>query len=286
MTEIDKHDWRDSNWYIGITSFWREFRRHKIGLLGVLVLSLFIAMAITAPLLATHDPSPNNKVAPSFLAPGWMSVFDPDGVVTQQILTDSNFTNLPDYERMGDTPSQFSLAHSDGSDGSDSHVNLTWSYIAGSPLNFTEDPENHLPDTADFIYFTQTFDWPYDRLPSDVNITLDLATTLTGDFADNEEGGLMFKVYLWLIDSSGNWQRIYRSFPPYAEIFQQRRIDLNYFDIAAGWRGMVEDEDGVQEDPLDELTIAIGLAPTSNFESFLGTNPWLEYSGDVTVSFR
>ncbi len=284
LTEKGKTDWRDSNWYIGITGFWFEFKKHKIGIIGIVVLLMFVGMAITAPMLATHDPSPNNKVAPSFLAPSWMSLFDPTGVVTEQRIPDPYFTSNPGYSIVGTTDGQFSSAHGDENSAyGQSHVNLTWSYTAGSELNFTEDPEGQLPDSGDFIYTTQTFDWEYDRLPSDVNITLSFGTTLTGDFA-SEFGGIMFRVFIWLIDSSGDWQKVYQSNPPYQHDPLSRRIDLNYFDIAAGWRGMVADADGNQEDPLDELTVAIGLAPTSNFETFIGDHPWEYYTGSVTVS--
>jgi len=246
---------------------------------------MFVAMAIAAPVLATHDPSPNNKIAPSFLAPSWMNIFDPNGVVTEQRILDPTFENDPGYTIMGTSPTQFSSVHGDvDSESGQSHVNLTWSYTAREGLNFTDDPHNQLPATGDFIYTKQTIEWSYESLPSDVNLTLVFGTTFTGDFETNVFGGVMFRVYLWLIDSSGDWQRIYNSNPPYSENLLSHRIDLNYFDIAAGWRGMIEDADGEQEDPDDVLTIAIGLAPSSNFESFIDTTPWEEYTGSVTVT--
>ncbi len=285
MSEKKKTHWTDSNWYIGITSFWKEFRRHKEGLLGLLILGFYIIMAIGAPALATHDPSPNNKVAPSFLAPSWMATFDPQGVVTSQVIQDPYWTVSPNYVIEGNHPSQFSVTHGDAdSTYGSSYTNITWEYVAGEGINFTEDPEEQLPDAADFAYITQKFNWTYENLPSDVNVTLVFGTTMTGDFGEYAVGGLMFKVYIWLIDSSGNWRRIYQSNPPYSESQISRRIDLSYFDTAAGWRGMIENATGYQEDPLDELTVAVGLAPTSNFQSFLGTNPWLNYTGSVTIT--
>ncbi len=285
LTEAKSQGWKDSNWYIGISSFWEEFRRHRIGLIGIAILLMFVAMAIAAPVLATHDPSPSNKVAPSFLAPSWMSFFDPNGVVTGQRIPDPTFENDHGFTIVGDRPSQFSSVQGDADSGyGQSHVNLTWSYIAGEGLNFTRDPEGQLPDTGDFIYTSQSIDWPYNSLPSDVNMTLEFGTTLTGDFAADVYGGLMFRVYLWLIDSSGNWQQVYKSNPPYSENLLSHRVDLNYFDIAAGWRGMIGDADNPPEDPEDVLTIAIGLAPSRNFESFAGTAPWEEYTGSVTIT--
>ncbi len=284
LSKEAKTDWKDSNWYIGITSLWGEFSKHKIGVLGIVILLLYTGMAITAPALATHDPSPTNKVAPSFLAPSWMSVFDPTGVITQQIIPDPSWDEDPQVTVEGPQQSQFSYDHGDsGSSVGESHLNLTWNYLAGEGLNFTKDPEGQLPDCESFIYATQSFNWTYNSLPSDVNISLSFATTLTGDFQGREEGGLMFRVYMWLIDSSGNWRRIYQSNPPYSQDVISRRVDLNYFDIAAGWGGMIE-RDGSQEDPDDILTIAVGIAPTARFEYFLGSEPWRDYNGSVTVT--
>ncbi|MHA1638088.1 MAG: ABC transporter permease, partial [Candidatus Thorarchaeota archaeon] len=286
MTEPSKSDWRDNNWYVSISTFWKEFRRHKIGILGVVILGLFCAMAITAPLLATHDPSPNNRIAPTFLAPDWMSVFDPEGVVTSQVVPDPTFSMPSNYTIEGENPEQFSYSHNNGSDGTDSYSALTWTYNAGDGLNWTEDPEEQLPDVENYIYISQTFTWDWERMPSDVNVSLDFSTHLTGDFDSDEYGGLMFKVYIWLLDSSGNWQRIYQSFPPYSSNYITRVVDLNYFDIAAGWRGLVEGPDGLQDDPSDELTVAVGLSPTFRFENFSSTLPWMNYTGSVTIQLN
>ncbi len=285
MSQVKHGSWRDSNWYVSIVGFWKEFSRHKIGIIGLLILLFYTGMALTAPTLATHDPSPNNKVAPSFLAPEWMSVFDPNGVVTNQVVPNPYFTLEPDYTITGNHTEQYSVSHGDeNSTFGLTHTNLTWDYAAGDGVSYRSEPDGQLPDTLDFVYLTQTFEWPYEALPSDVNITLSFSTHLTGDFKTREAGGLMFKLYLWLIDSSGNWQRVYQSYPPYSEMIQSRRIDLNYFDIRAGWRGMVADEDGNQDDPLDELTMAVGLAPTNYFQDYLGSHPWEEYTGSVKVS--
>jgi len=280
--------WKDSNWYVSISGFWKEYRKHKIGILGLIVLGLYVGMAIFAPALATHDPSPSNKVAPSFLAPGWMSFFDPEGVTTGDYMP---YPQMDDadaltFEKRGTNQDEFSYSHYvDEEDEASSNVNLTWTHTPGEMEWRTIDPSGQMPDSNDFIFFSQTLTWPFESMPSDVNMTLEFATFLTGDFATYAEGGLMFKVYIWLIDSSDTWQQVYGSSPPYRESYQQRRIDLNYFDMAAAFRGMVE-EDGVQEDPSDELTVAVGLAPTDNFRNYLGTTPEIEYDGSVTVSIR
>ncbi len=94
----------------------------------------------------------------------------------------------------------------------------------------------------------------------------------------------MFKVYVWLIDSSNNWRMIYKTSPPYYPTPNTRVADLNWFDIVAGWQGMVANStDGSQEDPDDILTLAIGLAPYKNFFFYDGNFTYREWSGTVEV---
>jgi ABC-type dipeptide/oligopeptide/nickel transport system permease subunit len=213
-----------------------------------------------------------------------MSVFDPNGVVTNQTIANQHFAQAPEFGVYGNEPDHFSYEHiTDGPENG--RAELSWSHVAGESLNFTPDPNGQLPDVANFVYGFESFNWPYENMPSDVNISIEFAAFRTGDFAD-ENGGLMFRLFIWLVDSSNNWHRVYQSSPPYSQSYQQRRIDLNYFDIAAGWRGMVADAQGNQEDPEDKLRVVFGLAPTANFEDFLGTTPWQTYTGDVTLSIN
>ena len=118
MSDTKKGGWKDSNWYVSASGFWREYRKHKIGILGIIVLMFYVGMAFGAPMLATHDPSPNAKVAPSFLAPGWMSLFDPGGVATDEympdpLLLDSSANTI---ETRGQRASEFSGNQYAGSD--------------------------------------------------------------------------------------------------------------------------------------------------------------------------
>ncbi|MHA1883106.1 MAG: hypothetical protein ACTSUO_08680, partial [Candidatus Thorarchaeota archaeon] len=291
-----KGGWQDSNWYVSLMSFWREFRKHRIGILGIILLSLFVGMAVFAPMLATHDPSPNNKIAPTFLAPSWMNVFDPMGVETGEYMEDPNLNIEPTSDQIitnGVNTDEFSSAYhaGDPNDVEDSsHMDLTWDHAPGN-MSWRADYDEYgnFPASYDFIYFTQSFEWDYDTMPSDVNMTVEFSVSATGDFT-NEEGGLMYKVYVWLIDSSGDWRRVYRSFPPYPDTYVLRVTDMNYFDLDSGWRGMIPDNDTTthQTDPSDTLTLAIGIAPTSNFEYFAPMNitPQAEYTGSVTVSVK
>jgi len=165
--------------------------------------------------------------------------------------------------------------------GNYGHLNLTWNHDSGTEIH-TRSPFNaEMPDTMEFVYFKQTVEWEYNVMPLDVNITINYGIIRTRDFYASE---LMFRVHVWLIDSSGDWREIYRSYPPYVNgHIGSHSISLFGSDIWNAWDGMIEDDAGHQEDPSDELTFAIGLAPTDTFVNYYGGTPWLTYDGSVTL---
>ncbi|RDE13604.1 MAG: hypothetical protein C4K49_08465 [Candidatus Thorarchaeota archaeon] len=287
MSETRRGSWKDSNWYVSMSGFFREYRKHRIGVFGIILMFFFLVMAVGAPWIATNDPSPGATIAPTFMAPVWMQVFDPNAVVSKEYMTDPYLADAPVFEYRG-SPDEFSYAHHASTGSSDpSYVNLTWTHEAYHPLDFVVPPIplSDMPDCRDFVFFNKTLEWTPEKMPNDVNITIEFSMTTTGNFSTNENGGLMFKLYIWLIDSSGNWKMVYKSFPPYSSVTQSRNIDLSWFDILAGWGGMVPDPvTGAQpEDPTDLLTIGVGLAPTKEFRYFGGEFPWRTYNGSVTA---
>jgi len=243
-------------------------------------------MAIFAPQLATHDPTPQAKVAPTYLAPSWLSVFDPQGVVTDDYL-EPNLDEAP-FMGMNGTSEEFSWLHQPIDDLHDeSYVNLTWSHTAGTQLDFVGvDPDHIYPDYNDFVYFDQIVNWPWNSRPSDVNMSISYATELTGDFANQSiAGNLMFRVYVWIIDSSGQWTRLYESREAtYTDLIQDKRVSLNYLNIKEIFDGMISLNGSDQVDPSDDITVRVGLAPTYRFESYGGDIPWQTFNG--TVEFR
>ncbi|MDH4213843.1 MAG: ABC transporter permease [Candidatus Thorarchaeota archaeon] len=279
--------WRDSNWYVSITGFWKEYRKHKIGLVGLALILIFVGMAIFADGLITHDPTPQAKVAPTYLMPSWLSVFDPNGVITGDVLTDPNLEETP-LIRANGTHGEFSGIHVPLSDtNNQSYVNLTWSHTAGTQLDFDIDPEGIKPDYGDFVYFEQNFTWPYNNRPSDVNMSVSFGTTLTGDFAPGGPVGnnLMFRVYVWLIDSSNEWTKVYESREAtYVEAVQEKRISMNYLSLKSVFDGMIV-VNGTQQDPSNDVRIVIGLAPYRWFDSDTFGYPWQNYTGTVTFKF-
>jgi ABC-type dipeptide/oligopeptide/nickel transport system permease subunit len=259
-----------------------------MGMIGILALVLFLVMAVGAPVFSTHDPSPSVKVGPRFMAPQWTEVFDPTGVVTRNYLEDPDL----DSPSIGEVIVEDSSGEITGtrnyaaSPDEKSNVTFEWIHTANTSIQFRDPPDSdgNLPDALDFVYYTQTFEWEYERLPKDVNVSVSYRIETTGDFLTNEYGGKMFELIVWLIDSSGNWTRIYDSVPPYTGDLINRPIDLGFLEILEGWEGMIDEGEG-QQDPADRLTIAVGLAPTYTFTSTAqGPEPWTFFNGSVTAT--
>jgi len=249
---------------------------------------MFFGMAIFAPVLAVHDPTPQAKVAPAYLAPSWLSVFDPDGVVTDDYIDETALDEEPNMVVNG-TSDEFSFFHQPIDDfHNNSYVNLTWSHTAGTQLDYVgRDTNEIMPDYADFVYFDKVVTWPWNARPSDVNMSITYATELTGDFANESvSGNLMFRVFVWIVDSSGEWTRLYESREAtYTNQPQEKRVSLNYLNIKDIFDGMLELNGSDQLDPTDDISVRIGLAPRYIFESFDEGIPWQDFNGTVEFKF-
>jgi hypothetical protein len=241
-----KKNWKDSNWYVSITSFWSEYRKHRIGIVGISLIAIFVGMAIFAPFLVTHSPIPQDGVAPQYLAPSWLAVFDSTAVVTNEYLDDPYLTSAPFMAANG-TSTEFSWLHQPIDDlHNESYVNLTWTHTAGTKLSYNGvDPDKIYPDYNDFVYFDQIVTWPWNGKPSDVNMSISFATERTGDFAPGAQtlNNLMFRIYVWVIDSSGEWTRIYESRDAtYTDVVREKtnQLELLEYRINFWWNGFLE----------------------------------------------
>ncbi|MHA1961990.1 MAG: hypothetical protein ACW99U_17425, partial [Candidatus Thorarchaeota archaeon] len=216
-----------------------------------------------------------------------LSIIDEKGFALAQESVEpisEDFDNEPSVTVRG-TSGEFSSQHHPAvAPDYVNYVALQWTHTAQTGLDWRPDIPDDFVECNDFIYFSKSFDWQYDLIPNDVDVFLQYGIDLTGDFQTRSESGLMFAIYVWLIDSSGNWETVYRSSPPYTDSLGQVDIALDDSDISAGFGGMVQDG-GVQEDPTDSLTIAVGLAPTREFRDYDSTEPWRIYNGSVTARF-
>lgn len=58
-----------------ISGFWYEFKRKKIGLLGLCMLLVYVGMAVFAPWLTPYDPIKKARLAQDFAMPEWVRIF-------------------------------------------------------------------------------------------------------------------------------------------------------------------------------------------------------------------
>jgi ABC-type dipeptide/oligopeptide/nickel transport system permease subunit len=64
-------------WLRRIKGFWLDFSHNKIGLLGLVIVFLYVAMGFLQPILATHDPELRTP-AIRYAAPEWIAIFSPE----------------------------------------------------------------------------------------------------------------------------------------------------------------------------------------------------------------
>ncbi len=224
------------------------------------------------------------KIAPGELGRNSHSV--PSSVSIVNVIEDPYFTTEPDVVVEGDS-GEFSYSHHQAIDAEDlNYMELMWSHVANTSLDFRVGEDDNLPDCYDFIYFYQEFEWPSNEMPFKAEFQINFTTSMTGSFATEEAGQLMFKVYVWMIDSSGHSQQVLKTYPTYSDIYQERRAAFSYFDRQEVWGGMIENSTSFQEDSEDIVQVAIGLAPTLNFETYYATHPWDFYDGAVNIRIK
>lgn len=237
----------------------------KIATIYALIICVLLSvMSVSAPLLLSA-PEGNNM--------------SPAGYEFIELIEGPLLDSSDDVVEMGNADEfGYEYYYTGGNHGG---LNLTWNHNPGTEIHTRSPFDLEMPDTMEFVYFKQTVEWEYNVMPLDVNITIDYGIIRTGDFYASE---LMFCVHVWLIDSSGDWREVYRSYPPYVNShIDSYSISLFGSDIYNAWGGMIENDAGYQEDPSDELTFAIGLAPTDTFVNYYGGTPWLTYDGSVTL---
>ena len=188
-----------------------------------------------------------------------------------ELLEDPNLSLEPQVIINEGPISEFSSIYDAPSPGAnDSLLHLIWSHNLGTPLDFQSqsDADYDLPDCNNFIFFEQSFSWNLNRIPRTVDFAVTSSMTTTGDFTLSSN---YFEWYVWLIDSSDNFVEIYESHPSYHSYLLRQSGRINYNNLRYAWGGMVEDDEGHQEDPTDILRFAVGLAPTFSFMNYTDT---------------
>ncbi|MFX1579866.1 MAG: hypothetical protein ACFFBJ_09490 [Promethearchaeota archaeon] len=203
----------------------------------------------------------------------------PADVTFNELLTDTEFDDTP-FVVINGTSDEFSSSYHAGTGPSDrSHLNLTFTHIANTSLDFRPIEHDSYPDCYDNIYTYQDIEWTRNELPLDAKIQVELQHFLTGNFTSYQYDGYV-SLFICVIDSSQNWVKFY-DYPIFQgpSIVQTPTTDFTYFDLRDVFDGMI-DNGGGQEDPSDIIRLAIGLSPNLNFYR---SGSWAYLNGSVTA---
>lgn len=157
-----------------ITGFWEEYRRTKIGVLAIFLLAGYSFTALLAPWLSPYDPTLDKRLAESFAAPSWITIFPEN-------------SNLP---RTMDIQLGWELLES---------PIPTVAGGRGISVNYYGDPVEPID-----IKYLANFSYPYDP-PETFNVRMRVRAENVND--------LSYLVQLYLIDTYGNQTRLAPMFP-------------------------------------------------------------------------
>lgn len=79
-----------------LLGFWREYRRSKMGLAGIIIILFFSGMAVTAPLIMPWPSPILPNQAPPIAAPIWLLPLNPIGFTTVYPIENSHFDSNAD----------------------------------------------------------------------------------------------------------------------------------------------------------------------------------------------
>jgi len=227
----------------------RVVRHLQISLIIILLVQLFVPVGVSA--ISTDEDSIEQKQIESF-----------------EILSDPTLEETP-YVMVQGTNGNFSWTHDTNINGTTlNRLTLEWNHVASQDLSYRPTGDYDEPDCYDFIYFRQTFDWPYDQIPLDVKINVRYRVEKSGMFEDSH-----FDWYVWLL-TTNNWYRMYKSTPPYSTTTTHLQLDPWSQEYYEPW-GYYDGE------PVDSLSLAIGMAPSRYFSNFTDT-----VSGSVKLEIQ
>lgn len=131
-------------------SFWEDYRRNRIGLLGLVTILIYVSMALLAPWIAPYQPLRDTRLAQGFAMPEWVTILP----------------QYSDFPRTMKKPIYWNVSEES------ELVDIQW----GEQV--TVDYLGDGTRTAQ-VYITSNFYYPYEVAPKTVQITFTwLATTV------------------------------------------------------------------------------------------------------------
>lgn len=203
--------------------------------------ALFLIFAIAMPAIYTSD---SFQIAAQ-------EDFSLSEVNVTEMNSNYDLLEQPTLLENGDS-GEFTAWHSSSEQFDDyGFVQLTWTHTLGTELNTSG-------EQTDYSGCSFNFSWPYEELPRNVRPYLEYTISKSGDFVNSPEDRFA-TLRTYLIDSSQN--RIPVGANYLGSGFYSSSPDVSSLSIEDAFGGMVENTEGVQEDPTDTLTVAIILEP-------------------------
>lgn len=205
----------------------------------------------------------------------------PSDIDCIHLVSDTNFTEAPIHGSNG-TSNEFSTDYrSSITTGVFNYVELKWEHSPEGLVQLRDDysSSDQEPASWDYAYFSSTFEWSEEILPTSCLSILEFEVECTGDFNQVVLGQNVFQLCVLLIDSNGKIARMHTEDSLYNSTYGFYSYQLSSWIIEYAWQDMIEDNSGNQEAPTDVAEIRVILAPTIMF--FTGRDPLFE--GSVTI---
>ncbi|MHA2298486.1 MAG: ABC transporter permease [Candidatus Hodarchaeales archaeon] len=84
-----------------LLGFWNQYKKSRLGLIGMFVMIFFVLVAVFAPFIATHNPDPGNVVGPGYNSPESLRIFDTNAIKDGNIGLDQDCQELSKWQAYG-----------------------------------------------------------------------------------------------------------------------------------------------------------------------------------------
>jgi peptide/nickel transport system permease protein len=158
---------------------WKRYYEVKHGLIGMIIVILFILMAIMAPILFPQYPGELARVGPNYAAPDWTSFTDPDTPPIKNYLKDSRFEDESAWDF---TSTDLNTGNPDDRG---SYAYDTDDFISGTrSVKLTITDNSTTESFATSVRAITTFDYNYSS-PTWVTIKYQMKSNITGNLNHN-----------------------------------------------------------------------------------------------------
>lgn len=120
-----------------IKAFWLDYRRNKIGLVGIAILTMFVFLAVFAPWLTPHDPTLDKRLAQGLAMPEWITIFPQYNDLPPTLKLSVDWSVIQGSEIIDVEQNEELVIRYNGGQNADIYVGWDFIYLYSSPKMFT-----------------------------------------------------------------------------------------------------------------------------------------------------